>query len=85
MTNEHDEKKMKTVHERDLDNLLNKLSLTENFNSGKIKCKFCKDTITKDNIYSLVHESGAVNFVCDKSSCISEFMLHMENKNSKPE
>ena len=73
---------MKTVHERDLNNLLSKLSLTENFNSGKIKCKFCKDTITKDNIYSLVHESGAVNFICDNSNCISEFMLHMEKKNS---
>ena len=80
MNTEHDEKKMKTVHERDIDNLLKKLSLTEDFHSGKIKCKFCKNTITKENVYSLIHESGAVNFVCDKAECISEFMLHMESK-----
>ena len=80
MSTEHDKKEMKAVHERDFDNLLNKLSLAENFHSGKIKCKFCRETITKDNIYSLIHESGAVNFVCDKPECISEFMLHMKSK-----
>lgn len=80
MDTEHDKKEMKAVHERDLDNLLVKLSLKDHFYAGKIKCKYCKDIVTKDNIYSLIHESGAVNFVCGKSECVSEFMLHMESK-----
>ena len=80
MNAEYNKKEMKAVHERDLDNLLDKLSLRDEFHAGNVKCKFCKDVIARDNIYSLIRESGSVNFICDKPRCISEFMLHMENK-----
>lgn len=80
MTGDNSKKEMKTVHERDLDNLLNKLSLKDEFYSGGIKCKFCTDIISKDNIYSLLHESGSIKFICDKSECISDFMLLTESK-----
>ena len=79
MSIENENKEVQAVHERDLDNLLNKLSLKDNFNAGKIKCEFCKNTITKDNLYSLISESGAINFVCDMPQCIAAFMIHTEN------
>ena len=82
MDTENENKEVQAVHERDLENLLNKLSLKDSFNAGVIKCKFCKNIITKENLYSLLSESGAVNFICDKPQCISNFMVHIENKKS---
>jgi len=76
---ENENKEIQAVHERDLDNLLNKLSLKDSFNAGKIKCKFCKNIITKENLYSLISESSMVNFVCDTPQCIADFMAHIEN------
>jgi len=75
-----DKKEMKAVHLRDLSNLLTKIEKKDDFDNGKIKCKFCKNTVTKENIYSLLNESGAIHFICDKAECISEFMTHLEKK-----
>jgi len=77
---ENDKKEIKAVHERDLDILLNKISEKDDFHAGKIGCKFCKDVITKENLYSLFSESGSVKFICDKPLCIAKFMDHIANK-----
>lgn len=71
---------MKVVHERNLEVLLLKLRLKEAFDSGNIKCKFGKEVITNENIYSLISESGAVNFVCDDPKCVEEFVIYQQEK-----
>ena len=80
---DNDKKEIKAVHERDLDNLLTKISKKDDFYSGYLKCKFCKEIITKQNLYSLFTESGSINFICDKPKCIADFMNHVENKRVK--
>lgn len=77
---ENDKKEVKAVHERDLDNLLTKISKKDDFDAGNIKCKFCKTVINNDNLYSLFSESGAIQFICDNPQCIEEFMSHTVNK-----
>lgn len=76
-------KELKAVHERDLENLLSKISKKEDFCAGKIKCKFCEEAINKENLYSLYSESGSINFICSKPQCIAEFMDHTANKKKK--
>lgn len=78
---ESDKKELKAVHTDDLENLLRQLGRREDFIEGKVKCKFCKDLINGENIYSLLRESGTVNFICDKPDCISNFMLYKQEKN----
>lgn len=80
---ENDKKEIKAVHERDLDILLEKIAKKDDFHAGNIKCKFCKEVITKENLYSLFSESGSVNFICDKPLCIAEFMDYAANKKIK--
>lgn len=74
------EKKINTVFEDDLDDLLMSRDLLDKFNQKKIKCKFCRSIINRENIYSLLPESGSVNLICNKPECIIVFMEYLENK-----
>lgn len=77
---ERDERQLRAVHEMDLDRLLTSLGVKELLHDGKMHCKFCKITMTKDNIYSLFKEAGTVAFVCDKPECITASLLYLEEK-----
>lgn len=76
-----EKKEINTVHERDLDNLLQRLGIKDKFDANKFKCKFCKDIITNDNIYSVLPESGGINFICNKPPCVIEMTEYLTEKN----
>lgn len=61
--------KMKVVHDKDLENLLNSLNVYEDVLNGKHKCLFCGQIITIDNIDSIVPYHQTVQFTCDKQEC----------------
>ncbi len=63
------ENKMKAVHDKDLENLLQSLRVYEDVINGKYKCIFCDEKITLDNIDSIVPYNNTVQFTCDKLEC----------------
>lgn len=77
---ERESKELNTIHERDLDIILDKIQKKEDLDTGKIKCKFCGITIDRDNLYSFLPEPGAVNFICDKSECVGKLLEYIEEK-----
>jgi len=77
---EKETKQLKAVHQRDLDNLLGRFGIKEKFQRGELVCKFCKDTINRENIYAFLPESGMVNIICDKAECISFFLEYLDQK-----
>ena len=79
MTNKEN-KEINAVHERDLDNLLQRLGVKEKFENGDFKCKFCEETITKQNLHSILPESGGINFICDKPACVIAFTEYTAEK-----
>jgi hypothetical protein len=68
------------VHERDLEKLLADMGKLEEFKQGRVLCKFCGDRITTANIYSILPESGSINFICQKPECIAQLFEHMDGK-----
>lgn len=60
---------MKVVHDDDLCNLLRSLNVYEDVINQKYKCLFCGNTITIDNINSIVPHEQAVQFTCDAPKC----------------
>ena len=76
-------KEIKTVHERDLDRLLVKLKIKEDFDNGKLTCKFCKNIINRENLYSFLSEAGVVHLICDKPDCVSSMLMYVEEKKKK--
>lgn len=77
---ENESKQLNTVHEKDLDNLLSKIGVKEKFDAGQMNCKFCKEPVNKNNLYSVFPESASINMVCDKPVCVSALMEYVEEK-----
>lgn len=57
------------VHSKDLEGLLAKLELLEDFNSGKVTCVSCGIVLTRDNLAFIFPSEGKVKFLCSSSSC----------------
>ncbi len=77
---EQEKKQVNTVHENDLINLLERLGIKDRFINKELLCKFCGNVVNKENIYSVLPESGGVNLICDKPECITKLLEYLENK-----
>ncbi len=79
--NEFIKEKIDSVHDKDLLKILDGLSLLNKFKSGKLKCKFCNETVSLENLHSFFPEAGKIKFACDKSDCVKKlYDLLRENK-----
>lgn len=78
MTREY--KDINAVHETDLSNFLLKINLLDDFQAAKTKCKFCKDVVGIQNIYSVIKDSDKYKLVCNKASCVASLMSYLEKK-----
>lgn len=63
------EKTIQTIYDDDLPKLLSDLELKDDFNNGEIKCSFCGEIITKDNLLTIFSDGKEIKFSCDKESC----------------
>ena len=60
------------VHDEDLEKIFDGLGVLSKFKRGELKCKFCNNTITFDDLHSFFPQSGDIKFVCEKASCVTE-------------
>lgn len=74
---------MGAVHTDDLNRLLSKVGLFEQFQARQLKCKFCGDIVTLENIYSLIKDSGAYKLVCDKAACVNGLLQFLANRKAR--
>ncbi len=69
---ELEKKKVKAVHDDDLDILLDSLGIKTKLLRGETNCKFCCSIVTKENLHSLFPQSGSIKVVCDRRECVEE-------------
>lgn len=63
------EKTIQTIYDEDLPKLLSDLGLKEDFDNSKIKCNFCGETVTKDNLLTIFSDGKEIKLSCNKESC----------------
>lgn len=73
-------KKIDVVHDNQLEGLLSNLGILKDITSGKVLCKFCRDVMTLDSLYSVFPESGDIKIVCNKPKCIKQFVNYINQK-----
>ncbi len=73
-------KKLRAVHDDDLEMVMEKLGIASKFRAGKLKCAFCGDVLTLDNLHSIFPDSGSIKLVCSKPECIKQLMARLEEK-----
>lgn len=67
-------KEITAIHEQDLEIILKKLSLLDDFNSKRLKCNFCKRIITKDNFGCIYPENNQIKFCCSDLVCYKKII-----------
>jgi len=65
---------IKAVHDQDLEKLLNKLGLLEQFQRGLLKCGFCNKVVTFDNLQGLYKEGEETKMICDSPLCYKKLI-----------
>ena len=71
---------LKAVHDDDLNELLRSLNIYNEFVHEKMKCAFCGDLVTYDNLHSLFPESGSIKLCCNKPQCVNSLVLRTETR-----
>ena len=62
------------VHDDDMEILLRKLQIYDTVKRGEFKCKMCHEPVMLENIYVLFPQGGDIKIICDKQSCVKEFL-----------
>lgn len=75
-------KTLRVVHDDDLDKLLQNLGVYMDFKQGNIKCSFCKNPITYENLHSVYPDSGAVKFCCMDPICVNRLIARRREINN---
>lgn len=71
---------LNAVYDDDLMDVLKELGVHNDFVQGKLRCAFCGDTITWENLYSLFPDRGAVKFSCNKPECVKQLVTRVEDQ-----
>ena len=64
------EPNLRAVHDSELEGLLARLGVFDDFTAGNARCTFCEDPINEDNLYAIFPISNLVRFSCSKPECI---------------
>ncbi len=72
------------VHDDDLQAVLDKLGLATAFGKGELRCKFCGDVMTWDNLHSLFPDGGSIKLVCDKPECAKALLQYLNARREQP-
>ena len=65
-------KKIKGVYKDDFPELLKSLGIYEQITLGKMKCEYCGDTLTLENIQALIPQRGKIIVVCSNKECLNK-------------
>jgi len=71
------------VHDDDLQAVLDALGLAAAFAKGELRCKFCGDVVTWDNLHSLFPDGGSIKLVCDKPECSKALLQYLNARRER--
>jgi hypothetical protein len=64
-------KEILAFHEQNLEEILKKLELLEEFKNKKLKCSICNKVITKENLGCIYSENGKIKVCCSDLKCLN--------------
>lgn len=67
-----DKETIKAIHDEKFVTFLKNINIYDDILNGACKCKFCKQVVGIDNIYTIFPEEGKIKIVCDSTDCMVE-------------
>jgi len=77
-----EKKSLKAVHDDDLEAVLKGLGIYGELIHGRLGCAFCKETVTWDNLHSILPDSGAIKCSCSRPECVKLLLAWMDKRRS---
>ena len=65
---------LQAIHDDDLVAFLSRIGVADQIESGKALCKFCRRSVSLNDLAALFPESGDVKFICNKADCIQALL-----------
>lgn len=62
--------KIKALYNDDLEMILERIGLLEEFKKRQIRCMYCGDLIERANLYALVPTGDIIQMCCNKPECV---------------
>ena len=66
------------VHDDDLEGLLTSLGLLGKLRAGQLRCAFCRNSLSEDDLYSIFPHGGVVKVSCERADCVTALMQFSE-------
>lgn len=63
--------RMRFVHEEDLISLLDSMGITEQIEKGDVRCLYCNQKITFENLWAIKKKNKKICVVCSESECLN--------------
>lgn len=67
-----EKKKLNAIYEKDIKEFLKSIGILQDIENKKVKCNFCGEVITIDNIAAVYPENNEVSVCCDKLDCYEQ-------------
>lgn len=66
---------IEVLHEKDLKQLLEELGKYNDFENDRLLCKFCKESVSMNNIYGIFIIENDIELVCDNDLCYNKYLI----------
>ena len=73
-----EKKKLHAVYERDMKEFLKSIGILQDIEDKKIKCRFCSELITMENIAAVFPENNEISVCCSKLDCYENLKNRVE-------
>jgi len=66
---------IEVLHEKDLKQFLEELGKYNDFENDRLLCKFCKESVSMNNIYGIFIIENDIELVCDNDMCYNKYLI----------
>ena len=76
-----DKETIRAIHDEKFIAFLKNIDIYNDIQKGECKCKFCRQVVGIDNIYTIFPEEGKIKIVCDSTDCMVELGKYLNGIN----
>ncbi len=74
---------LKAVYSTDLDVFLERIGKKHAFDTSTLFCRYCKDVISKENLYAFIPVDRDIQLCCNRPECIDSLIEEANNDTSR--
>lgn len=75
---------VKAVLDNDLSEFLDSIGVLGDIKAGRMKCKFCDEVVTLENLHAIFPDSGNISVICSDPECVKALNEYLYEREALP-